>query len=110
MRMLLRDTCCAIPCCGQCWCEDVAARYRAADGADGAGVRMLLRDTVLRTVRTVRTERGCCCAIPCCGRCCAIPCCGWCGRCWCEDGAARYRAADSVSVGVRMLLRDTVLL
>ena len=34
-------------------CEDVAARYRAADGADGAGVRMLLRDTVLRTVRTV---------------------------------------------------------
>ena len=31
-------------------CEDVAARYRAADGA---GVRMLLRDTVLRTVRTV---------------------------------------------------------
>ena len=39
MRMLLR--------------EDVAARYRATDGADGAGVRMLLRDTVLRTVRTV---------------------------------------------------------
>ena len=37
----------------RCWCEDVAARYRAADGADGAGVRMLLRDTVLRTVRTV---------------------------------------------------------
>ena len=34
-------------------CEDVAARYRAADGADSAGVRMLLRDTVLRTVRTV---------------------------------------------------------
>ena len=34
------------------WCEDVAA-YRAADGADGAGVRVLLRDTVLRTVRTV---------------------------------------------------------
>ena len=33
--------------------EDVAARYRAADGADGAGVRMLLRDTVLRTVQTV---------------------------------------------------------
>ena len=31
-------------------CEDVAARYRAADGA---GVRMLLHDTVLRTVRTV---------------------------------------------------------
>ena len=30
-----------------------AARYRAADGADGAGVRMLLRDTVLRTARTV---------------------------------------------------------
>ena len=29
-------------------CEDVAA-----DGADGAGVRMLLRDTVLRTARTV---------------------------------------------------------
>ena len=64
MRMVLRDT-------GRCWCEDVAARYRAADGAgvrmcedvaaryraadgaDGAGVRMLLRDTVLRTVRTV---------------------------------------------------------
>ena len=37
----------------RCWCEDVAARYRAADGADGAGVRMVLRDTVLRTVRTV---------------------------------------------------------
>ena len=81
MRMVLRDTvlrtvrtvlvcrwCCAIPCCGRCgraryraaddgvgvrMCEDVAARYRAADGADGAGVRMLLRDTVLRTVRTV---------------------------------------------------------
>ena len=31
-------------------CEDVAARYRAADGA---GVRMLLRDTVVRTVRTM---------------------------------------------------------
>ena len=49
MRML----CCAIPCCGRCgrcWCEDGAARYRAADGADGAGVRMVLRDTVLRTV------------------------------------------------------------
>ena len=45
-----------MPCCGrcgQCWCEDGAARYRAADGADGAGVRMVLRDTVLRTVRTV---------------------------------------------------------
>ena len=39
--------------CRRCWCEDVAARYRAADGADGAGVRMLRRDTVLRTVRTV---------------------------------------------------------
>ena len=38
MRMLLRDT---------VLCEDVAARYRATDGAD-AGVRMLLR-----TVRTV---------------------------------------------------------
>ena len=99
VRMLLRDTvlervrtvlvwgwCCAIPCCGRCGrcCEDVAARYRAADGADGAGVRMLLRDTVLRTVRTVLVW-GCCCAIPCCGRC---------GRCWCEDVAARYRAAD----------------
>ena len=32
---------------------DCAARDRAADGADGAGVRMVLRDTVLRTVRTV---------------------------------------------------------
>ena len=185
VRMLLRDTvlrtvrtvlvwgcCCTIPCCGRCgrcWCEDVAARYGAADGADGAGVRMVLRDTVLRTVRTVLVCRWCC-AIPCCGRCgrcwcmdvaaryraaddgvgvrmcedvaaryraadgavgagvrmllrdtvlrtvrtvlvwgwcCAIPCCGRCGRCWCEDGAARYRAADSV--GVRMLLRDTVL-
>ena len=41
MRMLLRDT---------VLCEDVAARYRATDGA---GVRMLLRDTVLRTVRMV---------------------------------------------------------
>ena len=41
MRMLLRDT---------VLCEDVAARHRATDGADGAGVRMLLRDTVLRTV------------------------------------------------------------
>ena len=50
VRMLLRDTAAR---CGRCWCEDVAARYRAADGADGAGVRMLLRDTVLRTVRTV---------------------------------------------------------
>ena len=39
VRMLLRDT---------VLCEDVAARYRATDGADGAGVRMLLR-----TVRTV---------------------------------------------------------
>ena len=93
MRMLLRD----IPCCGRCWCEDVAARYRdvaaryrATDGADGAGVRMLLRDTVLRTVRTVHAGvrmllrdtvlrtvlvRGWCCAIPCsgrCGCCCAI--------------------------------------
>ena len=154
VRMLLRDTvlrtvrtvlvwgcCCAIPCCGRCgrcWCEDGAARYRAADGADGAGVRMVLRDTVLPTVRTVLVW-GCCCAIPCCGRCgrcwcedgaalyraadgadgarcwcedvwgccCAIPCCGRCGRCWCEDVAARYRAADGV--GVRMLLRDTVL-
>ena len=28
-------------------------RYRAADGADGAGVRMLLRDTALQTVQTV---------------------------------------------------------
>ena len=46
MRMVLRDT----GRCGRCWCEDGAARYRAADGADGAGVRMLLRDTVLRTV------------------------------------------------------------
>ena len=95
--------CCAIPCCGRCgrcWCEDVAARYRAADGADGAGVRMLLRDTVLRTVRTVLVW-GCCCAIPCCGRC---------GRCWCEDVAARYRAADGADgAGVRMVLRDTVL-
>ena len=35
MRMLLRDT---------LLCEDVAARYAAADAA---GVRMLLRDTLL---------------------------------------------------------------
>ena len=70
MRMLLRDT---------VLCEDVAARYPATDGADGAGVRMLLRDTVLRTV----------------------------GRCWCEDVATRYRAADGA--GETMALRDTVL-
>ena len=37
-------------------CEDGAARYRAADGADGAGVQMVLRDTVLRTVRTVLVQ------------------------------------------------------
>ena len=149
VRMLLSDTvlrtvrtvlvwgcCCAIPCCGRCgrcWCEDVAARDRAADGADGAGVRMLLRDTVLRTVRTVLVW-GWCCAIPCCGRCTLLVwgcvrmllrdtvlrtvrtvlvwgcCCGRCGRCWCEDGAARYRAADGADgAGVRMVLRDTVL-
>ena len=86
MRMLLRDT---------VLCEDVAARYRATDGADGAGVRMLLRDTVLRTVRTVHAGvrmllrdtvlrtvlvRGWCCAIPCSGR--------------CEDAAARLRGPD----------------
>ena len=61
MRMLLRDT---------LLCEDVAARYAAADAAryaaadaavcedvaarnaatDAAGVRMLLRHTVLRTL------------------------------------------------------------
>ena len=42
MRMLLRDT---------LLCEDVAARYAAADAA---GVRMLLRDTLLRTLLCVR--------------------------------------------------------
>ena len=61
MRMVLRDTvlrtvrtvhAAGVRMCVR-MCEDVAARYRAADGADGAGVRMLLRDTVLRTVRTV---------------------------------------------------------
>ena len=41
-------------------------------------MRMLLRDTVLRTV-LVR------------GWCCAIPCSGW---CWCEDAAARLRGPD----------------
>ena len=87
--------CCAIPCCGRCWCEDGAARYRAADGAgvrmvlrdaaDGAGERMVLRDTVLWTVLVW----GCCCAIKGSrfwtpyflhleGCCCAIPCCGCC--------------------------------
>ena len=57
MRMVLRDTVLrtvrTVHAAGVRMCEDVAARYRAADGADGAGVRMLLHDTVLRTVRTV---------------------------------------------------------
>ena len=42
MRMLLRDTLLRT-----LLCEDVAARYPAADAA---GVRMLLRDTLLRTL------------------------------------------------------------
>ena len=57
MRMLLPDHC-----CGRCWCEDVGARYSelrmllcedvAAQyaAADAAVVRMLLRDTLLRTL------------------------------------------------------------
>ena len=43
MEMLLRDTLLRT-----LLCEDVAARYAAADAA--ACVRMLLRDTLLRTL------------------------------------------------------------
>ena len=115
--------------------EDVAAQYPAADDA-GVGLlcdtllRTLLVWGCCCVIKGSRfwtpyflRPNGCCCAMPCCGRCwvrmslrntllgtmlvwgcCAIPCCG---RCWCEDGAARYRAADGA--GVRMVLRDTVL-
>ena len=51
-------------------------------------MRMVLRDTVLRTVRTVHSA----------------------GMRMCDHVAARYRAADGADgAGVRMLLRDTVL-
>ena len=60
MRMLLRDTLLRT-----LLCEDVAARYAAADGR--CCVRMLLRDTMLRTLL-------------------------------CEDVAARYAAADVAAV------------
>ena len=65
MRMFLRDTL-----LGTLLCEDVAARYAAADAS----------------------VRGCCCTIRCCGRCCV--------RMLLRDTllyenvAARYAAAD----------------
>ena len=156
MRMLLRDmllrtllgedvaaryaaadaAVCAIPCCGRCWCEDVAARYAAVRGCcctirwcGRCCVRLLLRDTLLRTLLCARRPavemllvRGCCCAIRCCGRCCV--------RMLLRDTllrtllCARYPAADAAGVHedaccctirccgrccVRMLLRDTLL-
>ena len=92
VRTVLRGWCCAIPCCGQCWCEDVAARYRAADGA---GVRMVLRDTVVLWCEDVAARYRAADGV---------------GVRMCEDVAARYRAADAADgAGVRMLLRDTVL-
>ena len=45
MKMLLRDT---------LVCDDVAARYAAADAAVCVRVRMLLSDTLLRTLLYVR--------------------------------------------------------
>ena len=62
MRMLLRDTLLRT-----LLCEDVAARYAAADAA---GVRMLLRDNVAARYTLLRTLLG-------------------------EDVAARYPAADA---------------
>ena len=70
MRMLLRDTLLRT-----LLCQDVAVRYPAADPAG--------EDVAARYV-------GSCCTIRCCGRCCVRDAC--CGRCC-----------------VRMLLRDTLL-
>ena len=67
MKMLLRGT---------LVCDDVAARYAAADAAVCVRVRMLLSDTLLRTLLYVRMLLQ------------DI-------HCWCEDVAARYAAADA---------------